>query len=230
MSHRSQKSAIANRRAAARGLNRREYADRRGEIIAAAAKVFKERGFRGTTLNHVAEAMSADRASMYYYFASKQELFQEIVIDAVKANVETAIAIRDGEGTAADKLRRLIEHMMDSYANNYPVLYVLIQENLSHVSPERSAWADEMRGVTREYEKAVIDIVEMGQREGTIRDIAPAWLLAYGVIGMVGWTNRWFNPRQSAATAEEIGAAFAETVLHGLAEPAGGATDGSPPR
>jgi AcrR family transcriptional regulator len=209
-------SNIARRRSAALSGAKSGYVDRRREIFQAAAEVFKERGFRGTALSHVAEAMGTDRASLYYYVSSKDELFQEVVSEAVNVNLAAATAIRDEDAPAPDKLRRLIEGLMASYGQYYPVLYVLIQENLSHVAPEHGDWAQEMQRINREYERVVIEIIQSGQDEGTLRDTAPAWLLAYGVIGIVGWTNRWFNPSKSPVGAEEIGVAFADTLLHGL--------------
>ena len=212
-------SNIARRRAAARDDGRTGYVDRRRGIVTAAAGVFKERGFRGTTLSHIAEAMGSDRASLYYYVGSKEEVFHEIVSDAVHLNLATASAIRDGDGSAPDKLRRLINGLMVSYAEYYPVLYVLIQENLNHVGPEDTEWAEEMKRVNREYERVLIDIIQAGQDEGTLRASAPAWLLAYGMIGMVAWSNRWFNPNDSPVGADEIGAVFADTLLAGLTAP-----------
>ena len=209
-------SKISRRRAAARDDARSGYADRRREVVRAAAQVFKERGFSGTTLSHVAEAMGTDRASLYYYVSSKDELFQEIVTETVKTNVARAKAIRDGEGSAPGKLRLLIEDMMRSYEEHYPVLYVLIQENLGHVAPEHSEWARDMREINRQYEAVVIELVQTGQDDGSLRDDAPAWLVAYGIIGMVSWTNRWFNPNTSPVTAQEIGTAFADILLAGL--------------
>ncbi|MBV9819654.1 MAG: TetR family transcriptional regulator [Solirubrobacterales bacterium] len=209
-------SNIARRRAAARIDPRASYVERRREIVCAAATVFKERGFRGTTLAHIADAMGADRASLYYYVASKQELFREIVSDAVRVNLATATAIRDGGGDDADKLRRLMESLMRSYAEFYPVLYVLIQENFSHVDPERGEWAREMRELNLEYETVLTDVIASGQAAGILRDRAPAWLIAHGVMGMFGWTNRWFNPNRSPLTADEVGRAFADLLLDGV--------------
>jgi TetR/AcrR family transcriptional regulator, cholesterol catabolism regulator len=209
-------SNIARRRSAALAGAKSGYVDRRREVLEAAAQVFKERGYRGTTLSHVAEAMGTDRASLYYYVSSKDELFQEVVSEAVSVNLAAGTAIRDEEWPAPEKLRRLIEGLMVSYEAYYPVLYVLIQENLSHVPPEHGKWAQEMQRINREYERVVIEIIQAGQDEGTIRDDAPAWLLAYGVIGIVGWTNRWFNPGKSPVSAPEIGAVFADVVLSGV--------------
>ncbi len=209
-------SNIARRRAAALGDGRPEYVERRREIVRAASQVFKDRGFRGTTLGHVAERMGVDRASLYYYYSSKEELFQDIVTGEVQVNTRTAEAIRDSDAPAPVKLRRLIEDMMRSYEEHYPVLYVLIQENLNQVLPEHSEWATAMKDIQKSYEAVVIGIVQDGMDAGTIRADAPAWLVAYGIIGVVGWTNRWFNPAETAVTAAEIGSAFADMVLDGL--------------
>jgi AcrR family transcriptional regulator len=210
-------SNIARRRATARSSKKANYTERRREIAAAAAKVFKERGFSRTTLSHIAEAMGADRASLYYYVGSKEELFEDIVSEVVKVNLATAAEIKEQDSSAPEKLRQLVESLTQSYEDHYPVLYVLIQENLSHVAPERSQWAEEMKRINRDYERVVIEIIEEGQRDGSIRSQAPAWLLAYGIIGMVGWTNRWFNPNESPVDAATIGTAFADTILGGIA-------------
>lgn len=210
-------SKSAGRRAAARDDATSGYADRRAEILRAAAGVFKSRGLRGSTFSHVAEALGTDRASLYYYFSSKEELFQELVSEAVRVNLDAATAVSKEKIDAPEKLRRIIEALMVSYGEFYPVLYLLIQENLSHVAPEHQDWADGIREVNRKYEKLLVRIIEQGQKDGTIRTHAPPWVLAYGIIGMVGWSNRWFNPADSELSAEEIGKAFADTVLDGLA-------------
>lgn len=209
-------SAIGRRRAAARGDGRVAYQERRLEIVAAAAGLFKTHGFRGTSIGQIAEALGTDRATLYYYVGSKEELFDEVVSDAVRANVARAQAIRDGGGDAPDKLARLVTELMDSYAASYPFLYVFIQENLSHVGEKRSEWSKEMRELNRAYQECVVDIITVGMAEGSIRQVAEPWVLAYGLIGMVGWTNRWFNPGKSEVDAATIGRAYADVVLDGL--------------
>ncbi len=214
-----QPSGIGRRRAAAQGEGRTAYTERRQEIITAAARLFKTRGFRGTSIGQIAKALGTDRATLYYYIGSKEELFDEVVSDEVRANVARAQAIRDGEGTAPDKLYRLVTELMDSYAASYPFLYVFIQENLSHVSERRSEWSQEMRRLNKTYEDCVVAIIETGVAEGTIRPVAEPWVLAYGLIGMVGWTNRWFNPEKSPVDAATIGRAYADVLLDGLRAP-----------
>jgi AcrR family transcriptional regulator len=212
----SEESNIARQRAAGRRTGGPAYQARRAEISRTAARVFKQRGYRGTTLAHIAEAMDTDRASLYYYVSGKQELFEEIVSDATTRNLARAHQIRDGGGSGAERVRGLIVSLMQSYAEFYPVLYVLLQENLKYLEPARREWAEEMRRVIGEWEQVLVDIVLDGQRDGTIRDSSPAWLIAYGITGMVSWTNRWFAPERIEIPATEIGEAFAAIVLDGL--------------
>src|SRR4051794_4330404 len=107
-------SKSAGRRAAAQDDATAGYNDRRQEILRAAAQVFKDRGLRGATLTHVAQIMGTDRASLYYYFSNKEEMFQEVVTEAVKANLATAEKIRRLDEPAPAKLRRLMESLMVS--------------------------------------------------------------------------------------------------------------------
>ncbi len=223
-----ERSGIARRRDAARSDGNPTYLQRRRELVGAAALVFKAKGLQGASLGDIALEAGADRASLYYYVGSKEELFHEVVREAVVANLEAARRIRDGTSGAPDKLRELIVSLLQSYADHYPILYVYIQENLTHVPDEHAEWARDMRRVNKEYEQIVVDLVQSGYDEGSMRPGPPAWIVAYGVMGMVGWTNRWFNPEESPATAREIGTAFADTLLLGLEKP-GRASPGAPP-
>ena len=209
-------SEIGKRRATARGEGRAAYQQRRAEIVAAAAEVFKRHGYRGTKLTDVAQALDLDRASLYYYVGSKEELFHDVVGGAVERNTATAEGIVAGPGTAPDKLRALVTGLMVSYAETYPFLYVYIQENLNNISPDRSDWAREMRHLNKRYENAVVAIVQEGIDQGAFVTNTQPWVIAYGIIGTVAWSNRWFDPNESSVPAEEIGSAYADTLLAGL--------------
>ena len=209
-------SGISRRRAAARGRSGEAYNRRRGEIVAAAAKIFREKGYQATTLADVSEAIGMERASLYFYVSSKDEIFDEIVTELVKANTDEAERIAAGTEPAPVKLRALVLQLMRSYADNYPFLYVYLQQNLSHVSEERQGWAAELRGVNRRYEAAVQAMVQQGIEDGTLRPVLDAKVVAFGLMGMVSWTHRWFNPETSPVNATQIGEEYAKILLDGL--------------
>ncbi|HEX4246265.1 MAG TPA: alpha/beta hydrolase fold domain-containing protein, partial [Pseudonocardia sp.] len=174
-------------------------------------------GFRRTSLAEIAEAVGADRASLYYYFSSKDEILNEAVTPIVLRNTIIAEEIRDADGPAPEKLRRLVTGLMQSFADNFPLLYMYLEEDLSRVTQSQQAWAAEMRAVNRRYVGAVEGIIRRGIAEGTLRPVADPKILANGLMGLVSWTHRWFNPTQSPVDAATIGEAYAQVLVGGLA-------------
>ena len=209
-------SGIASRRANARDGSNPAYVQRRHEILVAAARVFKAKGLSAANLGDIADEAGADRASLYYYVGSKEELFQEVVREAVEANLDWARELRDSDAPAPDRVRTLVTELMKSYADNYPILYVFVQENLSRTPTKNAAWAQEMRHHNKEFEDILVGIVTQGIDDGSLAPVGPPVIVAYGIMGMVGWTYRWFNPETSPQDHAEIAATFAESVLRGL--------------
>lgn len=195
------------------------YRRRREEIAEAAVRVFNRLGYERASLSAVAAELNIDRASLYYYISSKEELFDEVVRTVVERNTDIAVRIQNSNLSPRRKLRELIIALMNSYGHHYPLLYIYIRENLSRVSDTRSAWSQHMRSQNRATEEAMIAIIEQGYADGSFRNIGAARVVSYGILGMLGWTNRWYRPDQSETSVEEIGKTFAEMVLGGLETP-----------
>jgi TetR/AcrR family transcriptional regulator, cholesterol catabolism regulator len=209
-------SGIAKRRTAAKEDGSDAYYERRREIAAAAVRVFNKLGYNGASLSAVADELEIDRATLYYYIGSKEELFDEIVREVIEKNAEIAGRILTSKLSPRRKLRDLITALMSSYGAHYPLIYIFIRENLSQVSDERSEWSQHMRKLSRNIENALIAIIEEGYADQTFRNLGPAKVIAYGIFGIIGWTHRWFRPSESDVNAEEIGKIYAELVLSGL--------------
>jgi AcrR family transcriptional regulator len=212
-------SNISKRRSAAKEDSSASYQARRREIAEAAVRVFNRLGFRGATMSAVADELDIDRASLYYYISSKEELFDELVRTVVERNLELAKRIEASHISPRRKLRELMTALMNSYGEHYPLFYIYIRENLSHVSDKRSEWSRYMRKLNKETVDTVIAIIEQGYTDKSLRNLGSSRVVAYGVLGIIGWTHRWFRPGQSDASAEEIGKIYAELILAGLESP-----------
>ncbi len=214
-------SNIGKRRKLAKDDSSASYDARRAEIADAAIRVFNRLGFKGASISAVAAELDIDRASLYYYISSKEELFDELVRTVVERNLELVKQIEASDISSLRKLRDLITALMTSYGDNYPLFYIYIRENLSHVSDKRTEWSKYMRKLNAETVDAVISIIEKGYAEKSLRKVGSARVVAYGILGIVGWTHRWFRPDQSDVSAEEIGKTYAELLLAGLESPYG---------
>lgn len=209
-------SGIGKRRSAAKEDATASYQKRRKEIAEAAVRVFNRRGFTGASISAVAAELDIDRASLYYYISSKEELFDEILREVIERNAAIATRILNSKVSPRRKLRDLIVALMASYGDSYPLIYIYIRENLSHVSDKRSAWSKHMRKLNREIENAIIAMIEEGYADKSFRNVGSPRVVAYGVLGVIGWTHRWFRPEKSDVNAEEIGRIYAEMILSGL--------------
>jgi AcrR family transcriptional regulator len=107
-------SRISQRRLAARAEGGADYNARRRELIRTAADVFRAKGYSGSTLHDIADALGTDRASLYYYVASKEELFQACISEAVTANIARASEIAAAGLTSRERLVQLIELLINS--------------------------------------------------------------------------------------------------------------------
>jgi TetR/AcrR family transcriptional regulator, cholesterol catabolism regulator len=212
-------SNIGKRRSVAKEDSSASYQLRRQEIAEAAIRVFNRLGFQGASVSAVAAELEIDRASLYYYISSKEELFDELVRTVVERNLEIVKQIQTSDLNPRRKLRDLITTLMTSYGEHYPLFYIYIRENLSHVSDNRSAWSTYMRKLNAETSDAVIAIIEQGYADKSFRNVGAPRVVAYGVLGIVGWTHRWFRPDHSDVSAEEIGKTYAEMLLSGLENP-----------
>jgi TetR/AcrR family transcriptional regulator, cholesterol catabolism regulator len=209
-------SRIGRRRVVAKADSSEVYQKRRQEIVAAAVRVFNRLGFEGASISAVAAELAIDRASLYYYIGSKNELFDELVREVVERNTAIVRRIVSSTATPKTKLRDIIVALMTSYGDDYPLIYIYIRENLSHSGARRSAWSKHMRKLNHEVEEAIIAVIEQGYAGGTLRNVGPARVVAYGLLGIIGWTHRWFHPDKSTVTAKEIGTMYAEMFLSGL--------------
>ena len=212
-------SRISRRRSAAKEDSSAAYQARRNEIAEAAVRVFNRLGFQKASISAVAAELNIDRASLYYYISSKEELFDEIVRKVIERNAQVARRICDSKISPRRKMRELIIALMSSYGEHYPLIFIYIRENLNQVSDKRSEWSRYMRKLNNDITEAVVSIVEEGYADESFRNIGSARVVAYGVLGLVGWTNRWFRPESSDVSAEEIGMTYAEMVLAGLESP-----------
>jgi TetR/AcrR family transcriptional regulator, cholesterol catabolism regulator len=208
-------SGIGRRRAAALADGNEEYHARRRELISAAATVFKEKGYEAATLNDIAERIGADRASLYYYVGGKQELFQEAVRGGVEANLAEVERILKLDEGPEQKLRLIVERLLTSYEENYPHMYVYIQEDMRKVASEESEWAKEMTRQTRRFESVTIKLIKQAIEEGRFRDDIRPDVAANALFGMVNWTHRWFKPGKRL-NASELADSFWTVFFDGM--------------
>jgi TetR/AcrR family transcriptional regulator, cholesterol catabolism regulator len=208
-------SNISAWRLSARKTGDNEYGKKREGILAAAASVFREKGYEAANVDDIAKRAGLDRASIYYYFKGKKEMFREMIEEAMTSNVLMAERVAATEDSPVHQLRILIAELFESYERYYPYLFVYVQEDMNRLVSDRSAWSNRMRSLAKRFDQAIIRIVQAGIDDGSFRTTGDARVIAAGITGLCNWSHRWFKPQKHEHAS--ISAVFADMVLNGLA-------------
>src|SRR4051794_26547784 len=72
---------------------------REEEILAAAARIFREKGYHGASVRDIAESVGLLKGSLYHYIRSKEELLARLFDGALEGTVRELDAIASGDAT-----------------------------------------------------------------------------------------------------------------------------------
>jgi AcrR family transcriptional regulator len=181
------------------------------EIIEAAARVFAERGYHGASTQAIADVLGIRQASLYYYFASKEEALSQVCTTGVAEFVERAAAIGAGPGTAADKVRGLIHAHLSPLLDRRDFVLVFLRER--HHLPDESR--RRVGRLARRLERIFQDVLEAGVRDGEFARHLDCRLATLALLGMCNGAPAWYG-KEPGASVERIAAGFARLALDGL--------------
>jgi AcrR family transcriptional regulator len=210
-------SNISRRRRSAQTEGGSDYTAKREELVRIAARLFKEQGYQATKLADIAREAGLDRATVYYYVGSKEELFRETVEGVLDANMaEAERLLADTSLSWRDRLHAIYIRLMVSYEENYPATFVYIQEQMHQVGAEETVWAQDIMTKTRAFDQMLIGFIREAIASGELRANIPPRLVENALFGMLNWTHRWFTPG-GPMTGLEVAEAFWSIFIDGMA-------------
>jgi len=186
-----------------------DYDRRRAAILAAAARLYARRGFRGASIADLAKACKASKSLVYHYFPSKEDILHQVMASHLDALV-AASAETTRSGSAEARLRALTLAFMRLYVDAQDSQKVLLNE-LDNLPPDA-------RGEVIGKQRRIIATVEALISE--IRpDTGPLSLpLTMLFFGMINWTHTWFRPEGRVAS-DSLANMAVDLILDGLRAP-----------
>jgi len=182
---------------------------RRHEILRAAGRVFRRRGYAHTGMREIAAEADLSSGNLYHYFAGKDEILYFCQERALERLLEAVEQARSAGDSTAERLRSvLVAHvhcLLDDVEGSAAHLEIdsLPEERRDLIVAKRDR-----------YERAVVQLVSRGVKEG---EFAPcdAKLVTRAMLGAINWTARWFRQdgeRPAATVAREL----VEFLIRGL--------------
>ena len=138
-------------------------------IVAAAAELFRERGFASTSMQDIADAVGLSRPALYYHFGNKDEILESLVEEITLKTARDTARLAEGGGDPAETLRRMVR----AYALwilRHPQHFTVLQRD------ERSL-PDRVRTVQEQGKRELLDaftrLLRAGSRRGGSACLTP---------------------------------------------------------
>jgi AcrR family transcriptional regulator len=203
---------------------------RRDQILDAAEALFARKGLEATTMDDVAERAELSKGALYLYYKSKDELFLGVVIRTQRAQVAHLERIREDPLSGLQLIARIARHYVE-LGRAQPMHMRLMLSTLAtgqYVSKDAPSYA-EHRNLTSRVVSVVLEAVERGKRDGTIRPEVDAQHTAMhlwgGLLGMmmIELNERRIGDKLPRGPLElsSVVQTFIDLLLRGIATPAG---------
>src|SRR4030095_9109474 len=102
-------------------------AGRRSELTRQAARLFAQKGYHGTSVGDIAEALGVQKGSLYSHIASKEDLLYETLAEGADAFHASLDAIPD-DAPPVEKIRLALRGHLRVVAEQLDVATVFVQE------------------------------------------------------------------------------------------------------
>lgn len=167
-----------------------EETNRRGDIVRAAGRLFREKGYSATTIRDIADAVSMRSGSPFYHFKTKQGILRTVVLEGIAA-IHAAVAVVAAEDKPP---RARFETMLAAHMNvllgeeGRDIAATLLHES-RHLDAEAQA---EIIRLKDTYEAMWQSVLKELKQEGALPDDGSVTRLF--LMGAMNWTTQWYRP------------------------------------
>lgn len=186
-------------------------------VLDAAAKIFRDYGYAGTTMRAIADEADLKAGSIYYHYKSKDELISAVLDLGIRLlidDVRGALAALPEGASGRDRVQAAMHAHLSSILTNGD--YTLSSRRVIGQVPE-SVRKQNMR-LRDSYAAIWQEILKGAQTGGEFRSSANMSLVRLFVLGALNWTVEWFKP--GGRSIEEVAREFADLILDGLSDKA----------
>lgn len=167
----------------------------RSHILSSAAKVMRNRGFKASTVRHIADAAGMEAGSIYYHFSSKSEILDEVLDRGLRDLFEGVAKVLADETHFPDHRGRIAAairtHMMFLFARSeFSSANLRIYGHLPEKVRARH------RPIRHDYSRVWDKSLNMAREAGKIRPDIEIVPLRQVMLGALNWTVEWFDPAE----------------------------------
>lgn len=182
--------------------------NRRADILHAAGRLFREKGYKGTTIRDIAAAVGMRSGSPFYHFKTKHDMLRAVVLDGMQSIYDAVIAAEQGVSDPRERFKRMLEaHLQALLGTDGRDFAAAVLHECHALDPDAAA---EMSARKDRYEKRWADVLDELHAAGELHgDMHLTRLL---LLGAANWSTQWYRP-QGGATPQQIADQLTTLVL-----------------
>ncbi|QES42713.1 TetR family transcriptional regulator [Streptomyces venezuelae] len=180
-------------------------------LLSVAVRVFNERGYDGTSMEHLSKAAGISKSSIYHHVAGKEELLRRAVSRALDGLFGILAEEHARVGSAVRRLEYVTRRTVEVLVAELPYVTLLLRVR-GNTDTER--WAMERR---REFDQQVAALLKEAVAGGDLRSDIELRLATRLLFGMINSIVEWYRPEsRGAANGEQIADAVVQLAFAGL--------------
>ncbi|ATL29136.1 MULTISPECIES: TetR/AcrR family transcriptional regulator [Streptomyces] len=180
-------------------------------LLSVAVRVFNERGYDGTSMEHLSKAAGISKSSIYHHVAGKEELLRRAVSRALDGLFGILAEEHARVGSAVERLEYVTRRTVEVLVAELPYVTLLLRVR-GNTDTER--WAMERR---REFDQQVAELFKEAVADGDLRSDADLRLATRLLFGMINSIVEWYRPEsRGAANGEQVADAVVQLAFAGL--------------
>ena len=183
--------------------------NRREDLLRVCARLFREKGFDGTSIRDIAQAAGMRSGSPFYHFKSKQEMLVSVMEEGLTEGLRHLEAVAALQHSPAEKFRQLVRvHLGTICEDGRDFIPVMLYDWRSLTPANRRRVIALKDRYDALWQKVTDELQAAGLMQG---DAQLARLFTFGVLN---WTARWYHAG-GRKSLDEIAEEAARFLLRG---------------
>ncbi|KUN10404.1 TetR family transcriptional regulator [Streptomyces yokosukanensis] len=179
-------------------------------LLSVAVQVFNERGYDGTSMEHLSKAAGISKSSIYHHVSGKEELLRRAVSRALDGLFTILGEEHARVGRSVDRLEHVVRRMVEVLIGELPYVTLLLRVR---GNTETERWALERR---RDFDHRVAELLKAAAADGDVRGDVEVRLATRLVFGMINSIVEWYRPDPRGVGEREVADAVVRLVFAGL--------------
>ncbi len=187
-----------------------QYPNGKEKLVQVAADLFSTKGFKGTSIRDIANAMDMSISNIYHYFGNKEGLLLAVLEHSSKSLVEKLGGISQMQLDPLDRFKRLVKshiQLSDFYKKEVKIFFM----DEEHLTPEGT----QINKITQQkileiYRNSLTDLKQAG-----LLRCKSITITAFNILGIINWQLRWYKT-DGSLSLEQVADEIVTFVLNGI--------------